>query len=695
MLEKLATILSSRKESSQEKALRSLELQKKQEEVKQTKEARDVFKQGLSSIRDLISPSAMEIDYDHLRVSEKYVRTLFTYAYPRFLYTNWLSPIINFDATIDLSMFIYPVESQAVLNNLRKRVAQMESTISITAQKGDVRDPSIEAAYQDAEQLRDQLQTGELKFFQLGLYFTLYADSKEALDDLDKSLNSILGSTLIYTKTAHLQQEQGFNSALPLAEDEINITRNMDTPALSSTFPFTSTELSSNDGVLYGINSFNNTLIIFDRYNMENANSVVFAKSGSGKSYAVKLEALRYLMFDTEVLVIDPENEFSELAYAVGGSVIDVSIESTNRINPFDLPEITEEESGEEVLRANVIALESLLKLMLGELSTEEEAILDQALYETYAIKDITADPLTHKNEPPIMNDLHGVLKNIRGAEKMATKLERFTTGTFGGLFNKPTNVKLNREMIVFSIKNLQDELRPIAMHLIINYIWNRVKSSLKKRMLIVDEAWLLMQYEDSARFLYSIAKRARKYYLGLTTVSQDVEDMLDSKWGRAIVSNSSIQLLLKQAPSAVDKISEVFKLTQGEKYRLLNANIGEGLFFAGLNHVAIHVHASYEEHQLITTNPQEKQEAIEAKASLGSASSLAQAKKAAKELAKKIPDSIYTVPPGEDTAPALNTEVIEPPKVDDTVLPPLQPYSQEQDALSPDQEIDLEDTNK
>jgi len=642
-------------------------------EQKQALEARKVFEEGVASVRDLIAPSALEIDFDYMRLSEKYVRTFFVYAYPRFIFTNWLSPIVNMDAAIDISMFVYPVESRAVLENLRKRVAQMDSTMSIEAEKGKVRDPALQAAVGDAEELRDKLQMGELRFFQFALYFTIFADSKEELETVTKRLETILGSTLIYTKPAHLQQEQGFNSTLPISKDELYITRNMDTGSLSTAFPFTSTELSSNTGILYGMNRHNNTLIIFDRFSLENANSVIFAKSGAGKSYAVKLEALRYLMLGTDIIIIDPEKEYENLARAVDGAYLNLSLNSDYRINPFDLPVTTEAEEGEDVLRSNVVALEGLIKLMLGGLSPEEEAILEKSIYETYAAHDITADPQTHASPAPTMTDLAQILGDMGGADRILTKLKKFTEGTFAGLFNRPTNIDLNNKFVVFSIRDLEDQLRPIAMHMVINYVWNMVRANMKKRLLIVDEAWNLMQHEDSAKFIYSIAKRARKYYLGLTTVSQDVEDMLGSKWGNAIVNNSSLQLLLKQSPAAVDKIAAVFKLTEGEQMQLLNANVGDGLFFAGPDHVAIHIYASYTEDQLITTNPKELLEIAQAEDALGNATTPQEAKKAAKKLVSNMPPSPEVTESGQQISPAYEEANVAPANVaDDQVMVPV-----------------------
>lgn len=565
-----------------------------------------VINEGVTTIRDIIAPAAMQVESNYIILGTHYIRSFFVYNYPRYLYTDWLSPVINSNFAIDTSMFIYPVNSKDILQKLRTKTAQIESTISEQQQKGLVRDPMLETAYQDVEELRDIIQRGESKFFKSSLYFTIYGKSLEELESLSNFLENLLGGQLILTKPGVLQQEQGLNSSLPYCNDELLITKNLDTGALSTFFPFVSSELSRNEGILYGLNRHTNGIVIFDRFKLENANSVVLAKSGSGKSYAVKLEALRYLMFGTEVLIIDPENEYEELCNALGGSYINISINSQNQINAFDLPNMPDED-GKNILRSNIIMLHGLVKIMLGgKLTAVEDNLLDQALVQTYAAKGITPDVQTHSLTPPTMSDLQKTLASINGAERLATSLSKYTTGTFSGLLNQQSNVSLNNKFVVFSIRDLEEELRPIAMYLVLNFIWNRVKSERKKRLLMVDEAWILMKHEDSAQFLFSIAKRARKYYLGLTTISQDVEDFLSSNYGKAIVSNSSLTFLMKQHPAAVNLVSEVFNLTQAEKYFLLNAEVGEGLFFAGLNHVAIKVEASYQEDLLVTTNPEQ-----------------------------------------------------------------------------------------
>lgn len=576
------------------------------------------FLKGINTLRDLISPSSLDIHASYFRLGTKYGRTLYIYGYPREIYTGWISPLINIDEVLDISMYIYPVESQVVLKNLRKKVTQLEASISINNEKGLVRDPELEAAIGDAEELRTQLQVGAERFFRFGLYVTIYGESLEELAFVQHKIENLFGQQMLFSKVASCQQEQGLNSSIPQMTDQLQIRRNMNTGAISTSFPFTSADLTQENGILYGINMHNNGLVIFDRFSLENANLVVFAKAGAGKSFTVKLEALRSMMLGAEIIIIDPENEYQKLCDAVGGSYIRLSLNSNVRINPFDIPKAIDSEEADNALRANLINLHGLMKLMLGNMQVSpttgvplspmtpiEEADLDQALIDTYARAGITSDPLTHQGEPPVISDLYDTLLHMGGTgPQLAQRLRRYTTGTFAGIFSQQSNIDINNQMVVFNIRDLEEELRPVAMYIILSHIWNIVRNEQKKRILIVDEAWQLMKYDDSASFMFSLAKRARKYYLGLTTVTQDVEDFMGSKMGRAVVANSSMQILLKQSPSAVDVLGDVFKLTEEERRRLANFPIGQGLFFAGQNHVHVQIIASDTEKQLITTDP-------------------------------------------------------------------------------------------
>lgn len=591
--------------------------------IKRTKEEAKLLEQeliyykGVATLKDILAPSALKVNANYIRIGSKFLRTLFIYTYPRYLQTTWFSPVINLDAGMDIAMFIHPAETHIILKNLRKKVAQIESQIIMNREKGMVRDPILETAYEDAESLRDMLQQGTERFFKYSLYITVYADSLKELNKTSSQIISILSGGLIYTKEAIFQTKPGFVSTLPLGLDKLAISNNMNTGSLSTTFPFVSSDLTSDQGVLYGINRHNNSLILFDRFSMENANMSLFGTAGSGKSYAIKLEILRSLMFDTEIIVIDPENEYKYVAEVVGGSFIPISLTSRAHLNPFDLPQASQEESPADILRANIIELTGLLKLMLGGLSPKEESLIDEALYQTYALKDITAEADFSKAAPPTMSDLERVLEGMKGAKSLVERLKKYTTGTFAGFTNMPTNVSITEKLVVFSIRDMEESLRPMAMYVILHYIWNVVRRELKKRILVVDEAWWMMRNEESASFLFGIAKRARKYYLGVTTITQDVSDFLESRFGKPIITNSSLQVLMKQSPAAVDLVAQTFYLSDEEKYLLLESNIGEGIFFAGLKRAAIKVVASYSEDQVITTDPAQLLEIERAKEEL------------------------------------------------------------------------------
>ena len=568
-----------------------------------------IFREGVATVTDLIAPSAFKINTNFIQVGDTFAKTIFVTTYPRYLQAAWFSPIINLDVPMDISMFVHPVETAEVMRSLRRTITQVESQIHLEQEAGKVRDPILETALQDIETLRDQLQQGTERFFKYSLYLTIFGNHKEEVEKSVQFIESLLESRLVYVKEAVFRSEQGFVSTLPIANDELSVSNNMNSQPLSTTFPFVSSDLTSNAGVLYGINRHNNSLVLFDRFEMENANMVIFAKSGAGKSYAVKLEILRSMMLGTDVIVIDPENEYQHLCEAVGGTFIGISLSSDYHLNPFDLPTVPEDEDPKDILRNNIASLIGLLHIMLGSITPEEEAILDRAIHETYAVKDITPDSSTRnfpRDQVPTMSDLHEVLRDMEGGEDLATRLEKYTQGIFAGFVNNLTNINLDNQMVVFNIRDMEEELRPVAMYVVLHYVWNEIRSKLKKRLIVVDEAWVMMQHEDAGSFMFSIAKRCRKYYAGLTTITQDIGDFLASRYGKPIVTNSSIQILMKQSPAAIDVIGDTFYLTDQEKFMLLESNVGEGIFFAGTKHVAIQVVASYSENQLVTSKPAE-----------------------------------------------------------------------------------------
>jgi len=583
--------------------------------TKEIIEEEKAFRRGVLTVRDIISPASLQVTPKYLRLGAKFVRTIFVIGYPRYISVGWFAPIINLNLTFDISMFFYPVKSAIILKQLKNKVGVLEAQIISDAEKGAARDPLRETALRDIEYLRDALTQGTEKFFQFSLYVTLYSDDLEELDRMSDQVEDIFGSRLVYSRRVYFQAEQGFNSTLPLGNDELYITFNMNSSPIASSFPFISSELTSDRGILYGINRHNNSLILFDRFSLQNANSVVFATSGAGKSYAIKLEILRSLMLGSEIIVIDPEYEYKHLAEAVGGTYINISLASENKINPFDLPRaIGGEAKPKDIIRSAVITLKGLVRLMLGKLNYDEDSIVDRALLETYAKKDITPDSDLSTIEAPIMSDFEQVLEGMEGGADLALRLKKYTEGTFAGLLNSVTNVEMNNQLVCFSVRDLEDELRPLAIYTIVNYIWNIVRSEMRQRILVIDEAWWMMQNEDSAKFIFALVKRCRKYYLGVTTITQDVNDFLSSPYGQAIVTNSSLQILLKQSPAAIDLVQKTFLLTEGEKYLLLECGVGEGIFFAGNKHVAMKVVASYAEDQLITSDPRQLLEIEEAK---------------------------------------------------------------------------------
>ncbi len=590
--------LNKNKKKSQESPEKSLK-DRQMEKIKQ-------FSRGLVTIQDIIAPEAIEVDFTYQKINSTFSRTLFVAGYPRSVPANWLSPLINYPHQINVSLFMYPMDASEVLNNLKRKITEMEAEIQSDIRTGKISNINTEVKLNDARVIREQLAKGAERFFQFGLYITIKADTLSELDKVTKNIQSTLGSLLIVSKKATLQMADGFKTTLPMGSDKLKITRNMDTTSLATTFPFTSSELTMEKGIVYGINEHNDSLVIFDRFQMENANMLILAKSGAGKSYTVKLEILRQLMFDCEVIVMDPEREYEDLAKQVGGEYINFTFGGDAKINPFDLSNVYEE--GENELGQKILSLHGLLKVMLGEMTAQQEALLDRALVAAYKSKGITPDPSTQNNEPPLMEDLYKTLIGMEtdDAYDLSARLEKYIKGSFRGIFDQPSNIDITNQFTVFSVKEMEDELRPIAMYIILDFIWTRIKKELKKRLLVIDEAWYFMKHPDSASFIYSMAKRARKYYLGVTTITQDIEDFINNDYGKAIVSNSSIQFLMKQSTSSIPILSKSFNLSEGESHLLVSADIGEGIFFAGQNHVALRVVASAQEHNVITTNPEE-----------------------------------------------------------------------------------------
>ncbi|MFH1180831.1 MAG: DUF87 domain-containing protein [bacterium] len=575
---------------------------------KKQKTSPKIFEAPPIDLKDIIAPSSIVLSSDYLKLGQRLAKSFFIFSFPRYLNTSWFSPIVNLDTPMDIGLHINPSDTGHILKQLRRKVTEVQAEIAERESKGLIRDPALETAYQDLEGLRDGLTTAQEKMFKLGIYLTVYAENKDQLRELETTLRSLLESRLIYIKPALYQQKEGFNSCLPQGQDQLQVFTPMNTDPLSSTFPFISFDLSSSDGILYGVNQHNNSLVLFDRFSLENANFTIFAKSGGGKSYMVKLEVLRALMLGIDSIIVDPENEYQFLSDAVGGSFFNISLASTHHINPFDLPSPREDEKPEDVLRSNIINLVGLLRILLGGLTPEEDAVIDRALTETYAAKDITpqTNPSLWQERTPLMSDFETILEGMEGAESLVKRVRKFTKGTFSQFFNQPTNISMDKGLVVFGIRDMEDELRASAMFIIMRYIWNKVRSELKKRILVIDEAWWMMKSGDGASFLFGICKRSRKYWLGVTTITQDVNDFMKSEYGQPIITNSSMQFLMKQSPATIDLVAKTFNLTEEEKYVLLEAEVGEGIFFAGQKHVVVKVVASYAEDQIITTAPEE-----------------------------------------------------------------------------------------
>jgi conjugal transfer ATP-binding protein TraC len=625
---------------------------------------REIYQSGVLDLQDVIAPHALKVNSRELDLGEKIARTFFVISYPRFLTTGWFAPIINMDKVLDISIFVHPMDTNEMLRKFQKKVAEVQSQIATREEKGMVRDPMLDTAYADLEQLRDSLQQAQERIFDVGLYLTIYGSTREEIDKVESEVRSILEARLVYIRPALFQQEQGFRSVLPLCTDELDVHTKLNSAPLSSIFPFISFDLTSDRGILYGINRHNSSLILFDRFSLENYNSVTFAKSGAGKSYTTKLEILRSLMFDTEVIVIDPEREYEYLAETVGGRYFNISLSSEHHINPFDLPIPREDENPSDVLRNNIITLVGLFRIMLGGLTPEEDAIIDKAITETYALKDITPEANFAAVEPPLLSDFELVLSGMEGSESLVQRLSKYTKGTWSGFMNRPTNVDMNKKLVVFSVRDMEDDLKPVAMYIITHHIWNTVRKELRKRLLVIDEAWWMMRSEDTASFLFSIAKRGRKYYLGISTITQDVSDFLNSPYGVPMITNSSIQLLLRQSPTSVDLVQQTFKLSDEEKYLLLESDVGEGIFFAGLKHVAIKVIASYTEDQIITSDPsqilaikkaKQELEAVDSPTSAGAAAAAASIRPFSATAPAPLPPQPPAAP-GADTAPVGKT---------------------------------------
>jgi hypothetical protein len=566
---------------------------------------KDLLYDETIGIPDKIAPAAFEVDFNDVKINDLYIRTIIVNDYKK-AYPGMLESLINYEEPIDISMYYYPIDTGEIVDKIRRKIAELEAQLNLELESGKVPNAYAKVALQDALKQQEELASGVERYFHFALYITIKGETLSDLNNLTSTVISDLSSKEMNTKLPTLKMENAFKSSLPYGFDRLRQTRNMDTSSIAMTFPFTSSDLSQEKGILYGINTYNRGLVVFDRFSMPNANMVVLASSGGGKSFFVKLEIIRSLMLGTECIVIDPENEYEDLCKSVGGAYVSFSQDGKNKLNPFELP--AGAESNEDELRLKELSLQGFFKILFGTLSTRGTSILDRAIRMCYREKGITNDKSTFVNEPPRMEDLYKTLRAMEEmeAQDMALKIERFLVGSASGIFDKKTNIEISNSLTIFSIRDLSEELRPLAMYLMLDFIWTKIKRERKRRILAIDEAWVLMKYPDSALFINSVAKRARKYYLGLTTITQEVSDFLNTDYGRAVVTNSSIQVLFRQSPVAIDGLAGTFDLSEGEKAYLLSVPPGNGLFFAGTNHVSIDVKASPTEYALVTSNPVE-----------------------------------------------------------------------------------------
>jgi type IV secretory pathway VirB4 component len=563
---------------------------------------------AFEKIKELIAPPGSEFQTDYFQIGNIFGRSFIILDYPSYLFSGWLEKIINLDEALNISLYIYPMETSVVLKELEKQLARISAQMAEREEAGKVRSPELETAYRNVEELRDLLVQAEEKMVKLGFYLTLYENDKKALDQKTQKIIKNLESNLITVKTIMFQQKEAFFTTLPLCLDKLQSNYQLNTSTASSFFPFISSELIDEGGVFLGVNLQNAGLVILNRWQYENPHLVILARSGSGKSYTAKLEVMRNLMMGTDVLVLDPENEYRSIAEIYNGSFISLSLKGENTFNPLDLPPVLENEDPFDVYKEHIADLMVLMQLIVGEkLSAEELAILDQAINQTYASFNILPDKDFSKIERfPTLNDLEKVLSGLTGGESLASKLYPYTQGNFAGFINKPTSVELDKRLIVFGLKDLPEILRPLGMFVVLNYIANRVKREMKKRLVVIDEAWWIMRQEIGAEFLLNMIKRGRKYNLAVTNITQDVEDFLNSPFGRPIITNSAITLLMKQSPAIIDLCGEIFVLSEGEKQFLLQAERGQGLLLVGRKKVPIYVLASYAEDQIIRSRPEQ-----------------------------------------------------------------------------------------
>ena len=548
---------------------------------------------GEQDALDILSYSGLEENVDHLCIDGVYMRTLFISGYPFVASSDWMDSLIHFNHDIDISYHLYEVDARAALPKLNRKITELESTRRAMMREGRIVGSEITDPLESAIDLRDKIQRGQEKLFQMAIYICIRSETKEELDKTTKLLEANLSARLFYSKVARYQQLEALQSILPRGEDQLAQKRNLDSSSVALTFPFMSSELVQESGILYGVNKSNNSLVILDRFSLHNANSITFAQSGAGKSYTTKVEILRQLMQGTRVIVIDPEREYKRLAESVSGTYIKLSAKSKQKINPFDLATTVHEISD---LFEHTQDLMDVIGLMAESLTAREKAAIDKAVLKIYK---------KSKTKQPLLEDLYAELRKL-GQLKLCEKLEKYISGSLADVFNAQTNVKLDNRLVIFDIKDLPENLLQIMMLIISNFVKNQVMAKPEKRLLIIDEGWILLQHEESARFVAGLVRRARKYYLGVSIISQQANDFLKSEYGRAIASQSALRILMRQDTTTIKGVVNEFNLSEYEQSFLLTCERGDALLIADQNHVTVKVVAAEKEHPLITTNSAE-----------------------------------------------------------------------------------------
>ncbi len=542
---------------------------------------------------DILSYAGLEENIDHLNIDGVYMRTLYISGYPFVANSGWMDSLINFNHDTDISYHVHEVSALSALPKLHRKITELESTKRAMMRVGKIVGSEITDPLESAIELRDKIQRGQEKLFQMSIYVCIRAESLEELDKITKLLEATMSARLFYSKVARYQQLEALQSILPRAEDQLAQKRNLDSSSAALTFPFMSSELVQESGILYGVNKSNNSLVILDRFSLHNANSITFAQSGAGKSYTTKVEILRQLMQGTRVIVIDPEREYKRLTESVGGTYIKLSAKSKQKINPFDLATTFSKASD---LSEHTQDLMEVIGLMAEGLTSREKAAVDKTILKIYK---------QAKKNQPLLEDLYTELHKL-GQLKLCEKLEKYISGSLADVFNSQTNIELDNRLVIFDIKDLPESLRQIMMLIISNFVKNQVMAKPEKRLLIIDEGWLLLEHEESARFVAGLVRRARKYYLGVSIISQQANDFLKSDYGRAIASQSALRILMRQDTTTIKGVVSEFNLSEYEQSFLLTCERGDALIVADQNHVAVKVVASDKEHPLITTNPAE-----------------------------------------------------------------------------------------